>query len=115
MFLALLRVRSKAIRFQLLCLAFAVLSISARENKSQRNLILSNMAIISLNFFYFNWLHSPEVNGSILSQLFQVGENHKIWHKSAMKDGRFELIRSHVKMMLELLQVRFMFFVHMFA
>ena len=42
-------------------------------------------------------LHSSEVNGPILSQLFQVGGNHEIWHKDAFKGGEFKLIKSQMK------------------
>ena len=39
---------------------------------------------------------SPEVNGPILSKLFQVGGNQEIW-QSCIWGGEFKLIRSHVK------------------
>ena len=42
---------------------------------------------------------SPETNGTcpILSLLFSVGGNHKIWHRDAFKGGDLKLIKSHVK------------------
>ena len=45
--------------------------------------------------------YSPEVNGPILSHLFEVGENHKNWHKDAVK-GELILLGATWKVMLEL-------------
>ena len=63
---------------------------------------------------YLNF--SPEVNGPILSQLFQVGGNHEIWDKDAFEGGEFKLFSSHVKSDVRTISGRgFIFFVHMFA
>ena len=42
-------------------------------------------------------MNSPEVNGSILSKLFQVRGNNELWHKDGFKGEGSKLIGSHVK------------------
>ena len=59
--------------------------------------------------------NSLEVNGQILSQLFQVGGNHEMWHKDALNAGEFKLIRSHVKSDVRTISERIFVFVHMIA
>ena len=49
------------------------------------------------------------VNGPILSELFQAGGNHEIWHKDAFNGGEFKLIRSHVKSDVRTISGGFMF------
>ena len=59
--------------------------------------------------------NSLEVNGEILSQLFQVGGNHEMWHKDALNAGEFKLIRSHVKSDVRTISRRIFVCVHMIA
>ena len=65
-----------------------------------------------MNLYNFN---SPEANGLILSQLFQVRGNHEIWHKDAFRGGIVKLVRSRVKSDVRTISGRILFFVYMFA
>ena len=52
-------------------------------------------ALLLCNLFISQSDHySPEVNDPIL---FQLGGNHEIWHKDAVKGGEFKLIGGHPK------------------
>ena len=68
-----------------------------------------------LKILYLRSDNSLEVNGQILSQLFQVGGNYEIWHKDAVNAREFKLIRSHVKSDVRTISGGIFVFVHMIA
>ena len=54
------------------------------------------------------------MRNNLLSRLFHVEGNHKIWHKDAFKGGELKLINSHVTSDVGTTSGGSMLFVHMF-